>query len=299
MKIALISTVRAPLNELIIFVDHHLKIGVDEINLFFDDPSDEGVVYYAQHDHVNAVACTNDYWLKMAGKRPESIEGRLFTNVNAGVQMAKENNGNWMIHIDSDELLVPAGDLHKILTDSSADALRFTLFEAISEQQTYEHIFIPDLFKRIPNNFQLTMARLFRCSSALYNGSYFRGHVRSKMAVRISDKIKKYGNHMPEDYDASLKIVDTKEISLLHFDCVGFDDWKKKWSYRLDGTGRADRIKGARVLQFNEYIRANSEGDEALALLYRRLHVLPKREKIILFLLGMLKKIPVDIRCSG
>ena len=38
-KVAIISTVRAPLNELKMFINYHLNIGVDEIILFFDDPS--------------------------------------------------------------------------------------------------------------------------------------------------------------------------------------------------------------------------------------------------------------------
>jgi len=37
-KVALISTVKGPTNEILMFVHYHLNSGLDEIILFFDDP---------------------------------------------------------------------------------------------------------------------------------------------------------------------------------------------------------------------------------------------------------------------
>jgi len=110
-KIAVISTVRAPLQELQRFINYHLNIGIDEIILFFDDPHDAGIASFSKYQQVSTVACTPEYWSQKAGEKPADLGARQILNVNEGVQIAAGKKCGWIVHIDSDELINPSTEI--------------------------------------------------------------------------------------------------------------------------------------------------------------------------------------------
>jgi hypothetical protein len=294
LKAAVISTVYAPFRELLMFVHYHLNIGIDELILFFDDPIDEAMEVLSQYRNVSTIACSSEYWLKKVKRKPDFIEERQIINVNEGVQIAIKKNCDWIIHIDSDELINPLENIKSILANCKAEALRFSLMEAISERKQYKNIFLPTAFKRKATKFQIVLAECFGCSNAIFYHEYFRGHTASKMAIKISEKKCQIGIHGPKDMLGTVIIKKTNKIRLLHYDCVGFDDWNSKWRRRLGGYGSARNIRGNRYKQFQKYIRASIIGEKALSRVYHRLHIIPKREKNILRILGMLASIKLD-----
>ena len=104
-----------------------------------------------------------------------------------------------------------------------------------------------------------------------------------------------YGIHGPNEYDRNTTIIEnTREIGLLHFDCVGFESWTTKWGRRLDGSSKSLSLRPNRVNQLQAFTQANQKGNKALRNLYKRFHVIPVREKGILFLLGMLTRVKLD-----
>lgn len=287
-KVATVSTVKAPIDELQVFIENQQSIGVDHIILFFDDPTDAAMAAVANDDKLTLIPCSEAYWQAKAKQRPDSIEQRQSINATVGLQLAREHGCQWIIHIDSDELLYPLTDLHAVLTQCHADLVKFEVLEAVSEQVEYTDIFVPDLFKRPPNAIQLRLARWLGCKRAIFNGQYFRGHLASKVAVRITDKIKSLAIHGPQQVDGPLSLQTTREVKLLHFDCIGFAAWKRKWSRRLDGSATATNMRGNRQQQYAKFIQAFAQGDEALLQLYQQLQVIPAYEKRILTMLGML-----------
>lgn len=294
-KIAIVSTVKAPISELKIFVEHHCKIGIDHIILFFDDPEDDAFDYFANYGNVVAIACDEHYWVETASNRPVNIEGRQVLNANKGFIIAKENSCDWIIHIDSDELIYPTNRLHDLLNNCNADLLKFEVLEAVSEKKEYEHIFVPSLFKRTPNQFQIKLAQLFGCRSAIYNGEFFRGHLASKVAVKISENILSLGIHGPKFSSGDVILKSTRRIKLLHYDCIGFEAWKRKWSRRFDGTATASEMRENRQQQFDEFRSALEEGDEALSVLYQKMQVIPKKERAVLHKLNMLIRLDINL----
>ena len=294
VKVGIISTVKAPLSELRMFVNYHLNIGVDYIVLFFDDPEDEAIEFLSQYTQVVAVKCSSEYWADRTGERPSSIEHRQMANVNYGAKYLSRKQCDWLIHIDSDELVNPLKELKSVLSKCNSEAVRFALLEAVADKLKHTHIFEPTLFKKKPNKIQLLLARIFPCPSAIFDGQYFRGHTRSKMAVRISDKIEKYEIHGAKKRDGKLVVENTKAIELLHYDCVGIDNWKLKWDRRLDGSGKAIDMRANREKQFLLYSKAKADGENQLSLLYKRMHLLPIRERVLLYIIGLLKQGGVD-----
>lgn len=291
IKVTIISTVRSPIKQLRLFVNYHLNVGIDHIILFFDDPLDEGINAFAQYEKVSTVKCSSAYWLEKTDKRPEFISERYIINVNEGVKLALEKNCNWIIHIDSDELINPLKELKQVLSDTNAEAVRFSILEAVSENEKYDHIFQPILFKKNPNRLQVYLAKFLGCSNVFFDNQYFRGHTASKMAVKISPDIKQYRVHNAEKYYGKLIIENSNEIQLLHYDCVGINTWMMKWDRRLDGTGKSKTLGEQRKKQLVLYEQTKVKGKKDLSLLYQKLHMIPMREQVVLYRLGMLKTI--------
>jgi hypothetical protein len=289
-KIGIISTVKSPLYELKIFVKHHLNIGIAYIVLFFDDPKDDAIDYFSKNKQVITVRCSPEYWEKTTGERPDAIEPRQIANVNFAVNTFSKNKFEWLIHIDSDELINPVKTLKHIFSKTNEDAIRFSVFEAVADNENQLNIFEPKTFKKKSKNIQLNLAIALGCKNAIFNDEYFRGHSASKMAIKISNKIQKYGIHGTKKKDGELIVKNTKQIELLHYDCIGIKNWKSKWNRRLDGSGTAINMRNNRVSQLTLYEEANKNGEEAARNLYKRMHLLTTWERFVLTGLGMLKR---------
>lgn len=296
VTIGVVSTVRAPLSQLQLFVNYHLNIGVDHIILFFDDPQDEAFEAFSNYKQVRSIKCSSAYWQQSTkGDRPDSIGYRQIINANTGAKYLTEKGCNWISHIDSDELIHPLQDLKQILANSKVDGLRFSILEAVSENDHYEHIFLPQLFKKNARKNQIQLARKLGCKNAIFSNEYFRGHTLSKIIIRTECNIKQYRIHGVKS-DTPLKINDSQLIQLLHFDCVDIDSWKKKWDWRIDGSGFAPKLGKHRKKQQSLYKKNKELGDEQLRSLFRKLHGIRKREQFILRLLGMLQTVKLDQR---
>lgn len=294
-RLAIISTVKAPLNQIQMYINYHLNLGVDEIILFFDNPIDEGIQFFENHQNVTVVSCSEQYWLQREGTRPHLLPDRQIVNVNEGVKIAIKKNCRWITHIDCDELIQPLTDVKKILLNCRADALRFRLLEAVSDQEFYEHIFMPTLFKKESSNLQIWTAKILGLSKLFYQNKYFRGHKSSKMVIKVSSKIEKYGIHKPDQCDHNFIVKEVDELRLLHYYCIGFSNWASKFEERAQELLESNNLKKHFVNysgpQFQDYLQARNEGDQQLVALYRRLHKISKREQQILFLLGMLEEV--------
>lgn len=291
-KIAAISTVKSPPNELTRFVNYHLNIGINEIILFFDDPEDKAVSLFENKEHVSCVICSDDYWFRALNRKPDSIEERQIYNINRGVELAKEKQCNWVSHIDSDELIFNSTDYSIIsqLEKLDADIARMAVREAIAEKKENGNIFQSKWFKKPVPVQKVETAEKYGCKNVIFRGEYFRGHLESKAFVKVGPKIKKYGIHYPMEYDPETNVKQIETLKLLHFDCVSFNAWKLKWGRRLDGSAFAKNMRKNRKIQFQEFEEAKKQGHEQLQLLYKKRHVVSKREKIVLLILGMIEK---------
>jgi hypothetical protein len=211
------------------------------------------------------------------------------------MRIARQKNCDWLIHIDSDELLHPLLDLHKFFDACEADAVRFDLLEAVPEKEYYDHIFMPTLFRRKSTDLKMRVARILGCKAAFFGGDFLRGHLESKAAIRLTPRVRRIGIHGVIEHEGPLEPQSTKQVRLLHFDSIGLADWIRKWETRRDGPGKAKLMREARARQFALFKTAGSD-HEAMARVYRKLYFIPGREKLILLLLGMLSRVRLDAR---
>ena len=294
-KIAIVSTLRAPLQQTLSFVRYHLHIGIDALFLFFDDPDDPALETLASCSQVTATACSPAYWRELGHDAVPGIGERQNVNANVGMIMALQHSCQWLLHIDCDELVRPCGDVHEILAGCRVDVLKLSLLEAVPEAEEHDHVFSPVLFKKMISARQKRMALLLRCHGTFFEGAYFRGHTASKTAVRLGPGITRMGVHAPITREGMVR-ESTGRLSLLHFGCIGLAEWVRKWERRVDGTAVSAGISSSRSKQFDYYLEARSAGDLALRKAYSRLYLLSRYQRFILRLLGMTTTIRLDQR---
>lgn len=275
------------------YVNYHLNLGIDSVVLFFDDPEDEGFDYFARQENIIAYQCDDAYWAPL-GKRPKDIETRLRYNMTVADQILTERNFTWQINIDNDELLYPKGDLKSLLGQYEGDAVQFEMLEAVSDRVHCKHIFETRTFKRIPSPRRTRAALKLRCSKPFFEHEYFRGHMVSKMAIRLNGKVLRQGIHRPDETAPDFRIHKSKTIQMLHYDCVGIDSWKTKWNYRLDLSGAALEMRGARERQMQLYAAAKVKGEKHTVALFRRLHCLSMKDRLILHVLKLLTIVRIN-----
>jgi hypothetical protein len=163
--------------------------------------------------------------------------------------------------------------------------------EAVSEKDRYENIFEASLFKeRVTkeNRSRVELAYSMTRDGAFFEGEYLRGHSDSKVAVRINSNIEWMRAHGP--VRPKMAEVGTDRITLLHYDSVGIDAWKEKWTNRLDEPEVGKWARQNRVRQFELFKKAYGNAAEELAL-FSRLHKISEHDKRVLMQYGLLTAI--------
>ena len=292
-NIALASTVRAEYQELACFIKHYQAIGVDVIILFFDDPNDSCIKRIRDNfQAVILIKCDDAYWKARGIKKPDSIEERQTVNVNEALNIGTIKGSKWLVNVDVDELVYCEHDLKKALENyenEEIDAVRFDVLEAVPEKAYYASIFEPTLFRANPSEKRIALAKALGCSSVLFNGEYFRGHLASKLAIRVSSNVSRIKIHNVEMKKGEAAIVRAKHILLLHFDSIGVHNWQQKWDRRVDGTGKASEMRGNRKKQLDFYLQAKKGGPKVIERSYLKLYGINFFQKRLLLLLGMLQ----------
>ncbi|HHJ16541.1 MAG TPA: hypothetical protein ENJ80_07575 [Gammaproteobacteria bacterium] len=300
-SISIVTTLRAPLHESMSFVHYHINKGISHLFLYFDDPDDPAIECLAHYDNVTCVQCDKHYWTANAGTYPQFIEDRQIFNANHALALARDRNLDWIIHIDSDELLYTNTSLEGLLSGVSKDihVIRFTMREAVPSKLKYRNFFMEvHDFKVPPTPIQGQSLASKNVRQALYHGEYFRGHTGSKSAVRLDSPVKSLHIHFPIESVENLTVRQSNDIVLLHYDCCDFAAWQRKCVRRIDGTAAITRtfVRPNRQLQLKEFTEAYQEGHKKMLELYKRMYFIPKKERATLEDLGLLVRIVINNR---
>lgn len=145
MDWGLVSTVKAPPEQVLAFVAHHLSLGAARIWLYFDDPEDPAFDMIADVPQVTPVRCDDTRWAT-AGQRPDRHQNRQSRNAQAAYRACRLP---WLGHVDVDEFLAPAQPITKILASLPPDqwTLRMEPFEAMHDPALPDDIFTARQFR--------------------------------------------------------------------------------------------------------------------------------------------------------
>ena len=299
MLICTVSTVRAAQMELKMFVNYYLNCGVDRMFLFFDDPADESIAHFKNDNRLACIRCDAAHWAALQLPDRSSIEERQIRNASLALELARREGIDWIIHIDSDELLFTPEQHIKFhlqqQAEENVDAITFSTLEALPKLRYTKHFFegihwFKSAKSIIPH--AEAIARVMGCRR-VFEYSYFRGHSIGKTATRVRSSVASIGIHLPTPHEGEeLRIKNSSNAFVLHFDCCTFDNWKLKWKRRYNGTAVATKMREDRSRQFSDFLAASRSGSEArLLLAYRQQYIVSTYETIVLFGVGLLRRI--------
>lgn len=324
-SVATVTTINARVAQTRAFVGYHLRAGIDHMFLYFDDPRDESIPRLRSKERVTCVRCDEEHWKNRGVASDAPIQTKQMSNATEAFRHARRAEIEWLVHLDGDELLHAPGSLKGLFQASpaQADVLVFPTKEAAPQRLRYERPLRDiTLFKYDPSRHLLRgtvfgsalerrarglLARSWRYRTwiatkmgALHPAgldSFLLGHTNGKAATRTSVPVQKIGNHRPHvDEDRRLGVYPLRRGAVLHFDCMGYEPWRRKWMRRVDGTShlnterfRADR---KRILQM--FQRAAQAGEKALGKLYRGLYMLSSKQRLLLRSLGLTERISLS-----
>lgn len=299
-RVCTVTTLRAPFEETLQFVHFHLNSGVDRMVLFFDDPTDPAAEAVQRYERVTVVRCDRAHW--EASGLPENpvVEDRQLYNATLAFTRAAAQGYDWVIHMDSDELIYAPDGLGAALARVDADApvAMIRVAEAVPDRHRHAAPFREvRLFKVTARQKrkQQWLARALGCRRAFWRGEYFRGYRSGKSAVRTGADVVLMGLHRPElaGVGTNYPTAQVPGAHVLHYDCCGLDAFRTKWRRRLDGTATAVKMRGNRVRQLQAFAR-RLDDEQGLVRLYERLYFLPAYERRVLHRLGLLTTVALD-----
>lgn len=272
-SICIAVTLRAPLGQIKSFVNYHLNIGVDHIFLFFDSPNDKTIRFFKKNKRVSCFSGR--------GNGIVAIEDRQRKNANDALKIAREMNLEWIAHLDIDELILTRLKLKDLLGKVSAkvDYVRLATLESVPEKMSYK-----DPFKEIT---------LFKNNFHKISKKYFKGHACGKSIVRTSARFDCIGIHRPSIVHGKLNSRYVLfNARLLHYFCCNYDDWKRKWIWRIDGSGRAKDMQPRENKYLEEFRKVYNQKDEnKLREFYKKQYFISDIKKRLYTALGILLRI--------
>lgn len=239
-KWGIVSTIKAPLNEVLGFAAYHLERGAHRLYIYLDDPDVATYAALKVHPKVRVTQTDAAYWAKKGG-RPDKHQPRQ--TINAADAYAKRVEVDWLAHIDHDEFLAwdsPIADQLAALPETCLCA-RVRPVEALawdgpmSEPRPFKGFALP-----MPERRKITEA-LYPKYGAFVNGG-FLSHVAGKMIYRTG--IDGFFVKIHNAFQGNTQNPGQQELPqtrLCHLHGSDWQHWSNQYAYRkAKGAYRAE-----------------------------------------------------------
>jgi hypothetical protein len=285
------TTVKAPPDQALAFVAHHLLLGPEMIWLHLDDPDSTDAMAIARAltgiDRVTVVPCNDAYWASTCKRRPAQHQNRQSRNMQ---RVYTETSLPWVAHLDVDEYLVADRPISDLLAAHPADRpmLRVAPWEALFTPGLPDDIFSACHFRAvIPAE---ARQRVFgRYAALLPKGAL--SHAAGKCFFRIGiDGFEprlhgafKDGNRLPSgDF--------SRELALFHFHAEDPARWQERLQFRLS--------KGA--YKFNPALQAHllAADDREIGAFFRKVQTATPKILETLQELGAIRHATLNLRAK-
>lgn len=320
--ISTITTLKAPLEETLSFINYYLNSGIDRMYLFFDDPDDRAIAKIEHNDRLTIFRCDEAHWTELGISPDSKIQDKQEKNATLAFQMAGKSGVEWVLHVDHDELIYGPGSLKNYFRSVSEniEVIRFPVMEAMPQKQAYTNAFseihlfkVYDALSVSVDRFSTSkkdetlqhnkakwwyrkrkIAQLLGSNHAKYHTgkNFLRGHQAGKTATRTSAQINSIKCHLPDPAKNTFPGMKVSQrFYVLHYDCMGFESWKNKWEMRLNGTANFDtrQFSAYRNSILKDFEMHSNEG--SLLDLYKNFYHLNSYERLLLKSAGLLRKI--------
>ena len=245
----LVATIKAPTQDILNFVAHHLDLGAHRVHVYLDAANPQAEAALRAHPKCRVILCDDDYWHRRRRKgRPDRHQPRQ--SLNATHCLNKRPQVDWLAHIDVDEFLWPASPLPAQLAALPEDTLsaRIRPIEALAPDPVDPpaagtHWFKSCALLQMPRREQTNA--IYPTYGPHLNGG-FLSHVAGKVFVRtglpdISLRIHNAFRNKVMD-DAPVELPDTH---LCHLHAPSWEDWQAAYRFRLEQGSYRDSLKPA------------------------------------------------------
>ncbi|KAK4786828.1 hypothetical protein SAY86_010661 [Trapa natans] len=316
-KICITTSTSAGLDQILPWMFYHKVIGVTTFFLFVEGKaatpdvsrvleSIPGVkVIYRTKELEEQQARSriwNETWLSSFFYKPCNYE--LFVkqslNMEMAIVMAREASVDWIIHLDTDELMHPAGareySLRQLLLDipEKVDMVVFPNYESSVERDDIKDPFGEvSMFKKnydhLPKDTYFGMYK----ESTRGNPNYFLTYGNGKAAARVQDHLRPNGAHRWHNYMKTPNEIKLEEAAILHYTYAKFSDLTSRRD-RCGCKPTKEDVKRCFMLEFDRsaFIIASTATQDEMMNWYRD-HVVwgDKDVKLKLLRKGILTRI--------
>ncbi|KAL8496134.1 hypothetical protein ACS0TY_020012 [Phlomoides rotata] len=288
-KICITTSTSASLEQILPWMFYHKIIGVSTFFLFVEGKaatpavskvleSIPGVkVIYRTKELQEQQAKSriwNETWLSSFFYKPCNYE--LFVkqslNMEMAIVMARDAGMEWILHLDTDELIHPAGareySLRQLLLDvpGNVDMVIFPNYESSIERDDIKDPFTEvSMFKK--NYDHLTKDTYFGMykESTRGNPNYFLTYGNGKSVARIQDHLRPNGAHRWHNYMKTPNEIKLEEAAVLHYTYAKFSDLTSRRD-RCGCKPTKDDVKRCFMLEFDRaaFIIASTATEEEM-----------------------------------
>ncbi|KAK4725478.1 hypothetical protein R3W88_028257 [Solanum pinnatisectum] len=293
-KISITTSTSAGLEQILPWMFYHKVIGVTNFFLFVEGKaaspnvskvlkSIPGVRVIYRTKELEDVQAKSRIWNEtwLAGFFYQPCNHELFVkqtlNMEMAIVMAREAGVDWIIHLDTDELMHPAGtseySLRRLLADipEDVDMVIFPNYESSVERDDVKEPFSEvSMFKK--NYDHLTKEMYFGNYKEATRGNpnYFLTYGNGKSAARVQDHLRPNGAHRWHNYMKSPKEIKLEEAAVLHYTYPKFSDLTSRRD-RCGCKPTKEDVKRCFMLEFDRaaFIIASTLTEEEMLHWYR------------------------------
>ncbi|ESW21010.1 hypothetical protein PHAVU_005G033300 [Phaseolus vulgaris] len=316
-KICVTTSTSAGLEQILPWMFYHKVIGVTNFFLFVEGkaaspevsnvlesiPGVKVIYRTKQLEEQQAKSrIWNETWLAGFFYKPCNYE--LFVkqslNMEMAIVMARDSGMDWILHLDTDELIHPAGareySLRQLLLDvpGHVDMVIFPNYESSIERDDIKEPFSEiSMFKKnydhLPKDTYFGMYK----DSVRGNPNYFLTYGNGKSAARIQDHLRPNGAHRWHNYMKTPNEIKLEEAAVLHYTYAKFSDLTSRRD-RCGCKPTKEDVKRCFMLEFDRsaFIIASTATEDEMHKWYNE-HVVwgDKDLKIKLLRKGVLTRI--------
>lgn len=287
----LCMTVKAPVDQVLAFVAHHLNLGAAHIWVHFDDPDDPAADRLSGLPQVTVRRCDEAHWAATAGRRPDKHQNRQGRNMQ---RVYAETDLPFLAHVDVDEFILADRPVAEVLAGHPADRpiLRMAPWEALHDPDLPDDIFTARHFRAAMRGEAAADQR--RAVFGRYAPLMPMGvlsHAVGKCFFRTGIaglEPRLHGGFLNGQRLQGGGFNDA--LHLLHFHAQDPEDWKGKLKFRL--------TRGA--YHFNLPLQAHLQAadDREVAAFYRKVQTATDKALTTLAGHGLLKRADLKLRAQ-
>ena len=251
---AIVTTLKYQGPSLITFVEYHLAIGFERIYLMFDDPMDPDQDLVAAIPGVKVLPVDEGikaqwqslYKYKQYGPHINTeVRARQTLNAELALNMALQEGIEWILHIDSDELLwLSQSTIHthlERLAEQEIICASYMNYEAVPDKEEVSNYFLEVTAFKKPR-------RLLEKQGVDVNAlwqlprKYFNFYNNGKSMCRVRQDMVPHDVHKWRSRSEHISTARYFHPAILHYACCGYDSFKSKFEKLINTGNKAEEF---------------------------------------------------------